>query len=486
MLRSVCAILALCVGAACSADAPAPRRPNVLLVTVDSLRADHLGCYGYERETSPRLDALAEQAVLFERAYSHAPFTPPSHASLLTSLHVPSHGVLAWEETLDVDARTLGQRFGAAGWRTGAFYNHPGLNRAELTRGFDEVQVRYFEPADATTTAFLAWVDGGTRPFAAWLHYWDVHRPYGWRDWSPAYLRDHVQRDALTLAFEEERFGRGAHRHIGRAESYYNLKPADRSRARVIGSETRPLDDADLTYLVDRYDGGVWYADQALGELVDALEARGLLEDTIVVVTADHGESLTEREACHFTHDPFLFEETLRVPLLVRLPGGERGGQRVPSIARGVDVLPTLMELCGLELTRDLQGLSLVGVIDGRGDEHRRWHFAQTQTRSAKETSARAPSGEWLEERLAITDGRSKLVCDRTAGTFQLYDLESDPGETRDLAGDPAWASRLAELRALVDQWRTSLPRARAGDGGLSDEMRALLEGIGYVDESAD
>ena len=173
-------------------------RPSVLLITVDTLRADRLGCYGYGRDTTPNLDRLAAESARFPRAYSHAPFTAPSHASLFTSLNVPSHGVHAWEEVLGPDAEPLGERFSAAGYRTGAFYNHPGLRQSQVTRGFDEVQLRFFEEADRTVDAFLEWLDGGDGPYAAWMHLWDVHRPYGFRDWRADFLRDKVDREQLT------------------------------------------------------------------------------------------------------------------------------------------------------------------------------------------------------------------------------------------------------------------------------------------------
>ena len=250
---------------------------------------------------------------------------------------------------------------------------------------------------------------------------------------------------------------------------------------REIGGESRRLDPRDYQFISDRYDGGVWYADAALGGLFDALAERGLLDDTLVVVTADHGESLTEREACYFTHDPFLFEETLWVPLIARFPGRLHGGRRVEEVARGVDVLPTLLDVCGLSLGSDLQGASLVPLVEGNDPGRETWHFAQTQTHSAKETDRRDREG-WLEERLSLTDGRVKLIRDRTADTWALFDLKVDPGETRDLSGDPAWRERLGELQALVDYWRQSVPQRAAERAELSEDTRRMLERMGYVE----
>jgi len=156
-MRRAPLLLALLLAPACGEQA----RPNVLLITVDTLRADHLGCYGYQRPTSPELDAFAAEGILFEHAYAQAPFTAPSHASLFTSLHSNEHGVLSWGMKIPAKAKTLAERFLEQGWRTGAFYNHPTLEGADIERGFEHVEKRYFKPASQTLDGFLAWLDAG-------------------------------------------------------------------------------------------------------------------------------------------------------------------------------------------------------------------------------------------------------------------------------------------------------------------------------------
>ena len=455
-------------------------RPSVLLITVDTLRADRLGCYGYGRDTTPNLDRLAAESARFPRAYSHAPFTAPSHASLFTSLNVPSHGVHAWEEVLGPDAEPLGERFSAAGYRTGAFYNHPGLRQSQVTRGFDEVQLRFFEEADRTVDAFLEWLDGGDGPYAAWMHLWDVHRPYGFRDWRADFLRDKVDREQLTLAYAEDRFGEPWDVRVGRDEGFYNLHPGKRAQPKRIGGETRVLGEGDYRHISDRYDGGVAYADRELGRLFEALRERGVLDDTLVVVTSDHGESLTERDACYFTHDPFLYEETLRVPLIVRFPGARFAGSEPGGLARGIDVLPTMLEVCGLPLNGREQGRSLVAMLDGRGAEAQTL-LAQTRTRNAKERDERATEpGQWLEERVVLTDGHDKLIHDVERDSWSFYSLDDDPGETRNLYGDPEVELRVERLRLPLELLRERLPRPGDTAGTLDPEMQALLNDIGY------
>ena len=447
----------------------AGERPNVLLITVDTLRADRLGCYGYGRDTTPRLDAFRRDAVLFENAYSQAPFTAPSHASLFTSLHTEEHGVLSWGFKLAPGAETYAERFAEGGYRTGAFYNHPTLRSNDLERGFQEVQRRFFEPADATIDAFVSWAEAGGAPFAAWVHLWDVHRPYAYRDWT--LVKDEVDRE--PLAFEETRFGSHDDVTVGREERFYNTHPGERA-ALGLGEEA-------WRFVDDRYDGGVWYADQALGVLFDRLEVAGLLDDTVVVLTSDHGESLRERDPCWYTHDPFLFEETLRVPLLLRLPGGAHGGATVQALARGIDVLPTLLQAADLPLSSGARGRSLLGLVEGGSDPRPIYLYAQTQSRHPKEQGGPGPDDEgWVERRETVSDGRRKLLVERASGRRVLFDLERDPAERRDVSSDASYAGDLARLQAALAGFR-ALPPAGTRLEDLSPEDQGLLDAIGYT-----
>lgn len=480
-MRSVRSLACLALALASCGGAGRDDRPHVLLVTIDSLRADRVGCYGYERALTPHLDALAAEGVRFERAYSHAPFTAPAHASLLTSLLTPSHGVLAWAEELAPQALTLPDRFGAAGWRTAAFYNNPGLSTSKMTRGFDVERRFYWETADTTLDAFFGWLDGDAeQPFCAWVHLWDVHRPYAWRDWRPPWLVEQIgQREPDVLAYGEDLFGTPTSLAVGRDEGHYNLSSERRAAPQAIDGAQRPLDERDIAYIGERYDAGVLAADRGLGRLVEGLRARGLLENTLLVVTSDHGESLTERESCYFAHDPFLFEETLRVPLVLRFPGGRYAGSVVEPLARLVDVAPTLYEVAGLAPGGAEQGRSLIGRIEGR-DPTPYLLYAQTQTRNAKEQSAKAQGDEWLEHRAALSDGRHKLIHDVAADRFAYFDLESDPGELQDRIDDPAAAGEVERLLQAYRALESSLPRAGDTSRAMDPDVLRLLSELGY------
>jgi arylsulfatase A-like enzyme len=206
-------------------------------------------------------------------------------------------------------------------------------------------------------------------------------------------------------------------------------------------------------------------------------------------VTSDHGESLTERDACYFAHDPFLYEETLRVPLVVRFPEGRYAGTVVESLARGVDVLPTLCEVAGLPPAARSgafadQGASLIGRIEGR-DQKAYLLYAQTQTHDAKERRERVQDGTWLEHRVALSDGRHKLIHDLETGRFAYFDLAADPFELDDRSGDPAAAAEIERLQRDCRALEQGLPRAGATSEELDPDVIKALEEMGYFGEGS-
>lgn len=489
--------LASCSGG--GADAPSGP-PHLLLVTVDTLRADHTSAYGYERETTPNLDQLAAEGVRFERAYSSAPFTAPSHASLFTGQVTQTHGVLSWGVPLDSGSLTLAEIAGQQGYATGAFYNHPSLEACELMRGFDHLAPEVFGPWQDTLTNFEGWLDGmdGDEPFCAWIHLWDVHRPYGYRNWFyfPSSGKTGSDRE---WAFAETGFGAKRDARIGRREQHYNVRADRRGGPLPIGGELAPdqrptgskqFDAADWQSIADRYDNGVRYVDEGIGHLRAQLEERGLLENTVLVITADHGETLTERPEVWFTHDPYLYEETLRVPLILRLPGMARGGLHLSTgAARSIDVLPTLLDWAGLESPMGIQGESLRGWIESGVPAGPRPVLSQTQTRHSKERDQSLKPGDegWLEHRVAFIDGESKLIehLDLNGETVrrELYDLGTDPDEQRDMALQADQRARVTELAQALDALRSFYPTSGSVPGSMTCEECLNLLRMGYVED---
>lgn len=470
-----CSLL-FCFGVACGGDAVRPS--SVILVTIDTLRADRLSSMGYRRKTTPNLDALAEEGVLFERAYSNAPFTAPAHASLFTSLVTQSHGVETWGRTLDPELPELFGLFRTAGYRTGAFYNHPGLVASNLLHSVDHVELRYFEPAEDTVQSFLDWAQATPRHFLAWVHLWDVHRPYGFRNWQAEHLHDKVDRDSNLLAFAEGPWGTEHDASIGRSEQFYNLNRERLARTKTTTTGERLLVDQDLAYLEDRYDNGVLYADAGIGLLLAGLRQANLLDSTLLVVTSDHGESLRERESCLFTHDPFLTEETLRVPLLMRFPKAQFSKLRIPDLVRSIDVLPSLLEFAGISSPSNLQGRSLLPLTKGQALQPVQL-FAQTQTRHAKENIEHADEPT-LEFRQALITEQFKLIHDRSIDQYELYDLARDPGEQNNLVQAEGSSELFDRMRALLELARQNYP-TRIAEGQSGEDQQELLDAMGYT-----
>ena len=395
----------------------AARRPHLLLVTIDTLRFDRLGCYGHTRAHTPTLDALAARGTRFATAIAHTPLTAPSHASILTGRTPLGHGVRDNGMVMPNASTTLAERLQAAGYRTGAFVSTFVLDRRfGLARGFDtydDVLPHGDDPgraasverrADATTDAVLRWLDaapaGGTAeetPFFAWVHYYDPHAPY---DPPPPW---------------GERF-------------------ADHP-----------------------YDGEIAFTDEQLGRLLGRLDQTGRLSRTIVMVTGDHGESLGEHGEA--THGIFIYDVTVRVPLLLAGPGVPAG--RVASTAaRHVDLAPTLLDLAGLEEPGS-EGRSLrPAAARELPDEP-----AYLESLYARRQLGFAPLHGWRASRW-------KLI---QAPQDELYDLASDPGEARNRA-----SSEAGHLASLQRDLERALARP-APAAAIAQDAAERLRALGYL-----
>lgn len=430
---------------ACGSPAATGPRPDLLLVVVDTLRADHLGCYGHGRDTSPAIDAFAASAVRFEAAYATAPWTMPSVATALTGLHPTVHGVTALARLPD-DVPTLAGILARAGYRTGAVVSHrlagrlPGFDRGfEL---FDEGQARghrYMSTPGVVRRAreLLDTLAGGDEPFFLFVHLFDPHYDY---------LR---------------------HPRIGfappRAGSLDGDERIDDLRARL-----GDLTPEEIGFLSDLYDEEIRFTDRGVGTLLRILARRGLADGTLVVLTADHGEELVGRG--WLGHTRTLYEELVRVPLLVRGPG-VAAPRTVDAPVSLVSLLPTLLELMGVP--RDgvaAEGPSLAPLLRGAGPPPREPVFFEVDFTRPE------------VRKKGIRDGRYKLIRDDATGAVELYDLERDPGERDDLAAShpelvERYAARLDAHRARVEAHR----RAPVPVEFSPREVRAL-RALGYVE----
>ncbi len=431
--------LAACL-VACGVPEDPPR--SVILISLDTLRADHLGCYGHERDTSPNLDALAAEGVLFEQAVAPAPWTLPSHASLLTGRYPSRHGAFTLEDAIPEAVPTLAAVLGRAGFETAGFVNVIFLGSGfGFARGFETYRtyVRDQSPegsASEITDAGIEWLESrrGRRVFL-FLHYYDLHS------------------DFLSLPRFQELFTDGPGRFDG---STAQMLAAMRGLA--------PIDASDADHLARLYDGGIRQLDEELGRLFAWLRENGWWDESLVIVTSDHGEQFLEHGGLlHNRH----WEEVLRVPLILRgptLPAGVRVGGPVSL----VDVVPTVLDLVGAAAAGDVDGIDLRPLWDdGRTPAGPRHLFAEG-----------GPSMKQATER-SVRDGRHKLIVDLESGRHELYDLDADPGERNDLADEKP--AKVRALRASLDRLMDSAVGAAAAPAA-SDAVQRQLRELGYLE----
>ena len=424
---------------------PRSHRPNVIVYVIDTLRADHLGCYGYRRPTTPRIDAFAASAVRFTAAIAQSSWTLPATASILTGLVPGHHGAIDREHGIRSGVATLAEAL--PGYQTTAFVtNYLGSAIFGHARGFErfhfyaeqgERRAPVYLGSDALYRRIARWLARGPRqPFLLYVHASDPHFPY-------------LPPPRMARPFLPRGVGRDAVRAL-----------VDRARPFYLGNErwgTRPpeLSDDEVRLLGDLYDGDVRTADTYFGRLMDDLARNGLLDDTLVVLTADHGEEFLEHGGV--AHGQTLYREVLRVPLLVRLPGGAQGGTRVDRVVRQVDIFPTVLDLLGLPPRPWLDGTSLVTPAPGEGEAYSVLHLGGFDVESLSTL-------EW--KAIHNFGGRPR---------FELYRLLEDPGEQRDVAAASPVALGYARVR-LPELGTVPAPGAR-----VDPQRLARLRALGYA-----
>ncbi|RMG47272.1 MAG: tetratricopeptide repeat protein [Acidobacteria bacterium] len=420
---------ALVVAASCGGTRIGPPRsggpPTVLLVTIDTLRADRVGCYGRADAGTPMLDELAARGVRFAAAHTTAPLTLPAHSSIMTGRSVPAHGVRNnGTFALPPEIPTLAERFEAAGYATGAFISSPVLKRRHgLARGFQRyddaiaeipanvgrIVVHYAERSGRETVSrAIAWLlDQEGRPAFLWVHLWEPHSPY------------------------------------------------------------RPPPPFAERFRDDRYQGEVAAADAALKRLIDGIASLGRADGLLVVVSGDHGEALGDHG--EQTHGLFLYEEVLRVPLIVSGPSWGVRHAVIEELASVADIAPTLAELARLPALPGTDGLSLAAALAGGPMPKRGGVFAESWL----------PRFDFGWSGLqAYLSGHRKLI---RAPRPELYDLEADPEEMHDLAGE-----RPGEVRELTSQLLAEVSRAAAASRGraqvgATEKELETLRTLGYA-----
>lgn len=469
------ALLLVSLGACTGSGGPpaaARDRPNVLLITVDTLRPDHLGCYGYRRPTSRFIDTLARRGVVFRQAITAAGRTVQSFPSILTGVYPMVHGL-----------RYEGQSHEAMKGRltlTGAL-KEQGYESFAVTQGLnvglhydfdlydpdiylDPEGKRVYLPSrsdsDATRKA-VQWLRNRKRkeaPFFLWLRYNAPHWPYD----APA---------PYTEMFDPDY--RGPHHFNDEAGPGVE-------RGDIIFGKTR-LPAREVEHAVAHYDGEVACADKAVGDLLGVLQGMGLLERTVVVLTADHGESLGEHDY-FFEHGAFLYEPTVHVPLIISYPPSVPAGIVVPSVARTIDIVPTVLDIAGVPIPSGLQGESLVPRMRAGGKGPGPIAYSESGRNFYKENPRQYVEGVAGKWRMVRGDRFKLIMIPKGSGEpiWEFYDLESDPGEkTNALGRFPEEEGVLR--RALLDLLAADPGRDDRAEPDLPPGLEDDLRSLGYV-----
>ncbi|MBM4245162.1 MAG: DUF229 domain-containing protein [Deltaproteobacteria bacterium] len=445
--RSLLGLLVVAlIGAACwpaGRDRTAPVPRNVILISIDTLRADHLGTYGYSRDTSPAIDAFARRSVLFERAVTQGESTLPGHGAMLTSRYYGSYHSSPVQGGPPLEVDTLAEILGGQGFATWGFVDGGRMRRVfGFDQGFD-----HYEDERVKIKRFLqkveAWLDGHqAERFFLFVHCYDVHTPY-------------TAPDPFGGSFVDPQY-RGTFR-----PNAANFDAVESGRL-SFGPD-------DLRFAIARYDGGIRHTDHHIGGFLERLEKRGLMDSSVVILTSDHGEEFQEHGG--FQHKKIFRYPNLHVPLIVHAPG--RSPRRVADPVELVDVVPTVLDLLGLPPHPGAMGRSLASIVDGGTDEGLAGRVAFAE--------GTMPGSGWR----TVVSRRHQLLHDVQRDESHLYDLEADPTEQVDIAAQqPALVGQLLTvLRERLAENERRNPGRPAEQRPIDEETRRQLRALGYVDE---
>ncbi len=452
-----------------------PDAAPVVVYLIDTLRADRTGPYGYSQAITPAMDALAAEGIVFEQAYAPAPWTLPSVPSIMTSTFPCEHGVVVDGDRLPPTLVPLAERLRAAGRPTAAFYANPYVGpMSGLDRGYDHLVDRWRIDGEV----IAGWVrEHRDRPFFLYIHTVEPHDPW----FVPRRLVR--QRDSTAQAYKRRlEYLVDRYRRATRADFAAGLPPGT--------TNTTALQEAlldDLNALLQPagvlYDAAVQHADEHLASVVATLRRLGVWERALFVLLSDHGEEMGDHGG--WGHSQSLHEEVVRVPLIVKLPGGRRGGTRVREPVSLVDMAPTILAVLGRsDLAVGFRGRSLLPLLEGT-------HPGAPAPRQvpAMRINRKKHMGPFQTQRgdvnVAVRDGDQKAIYNADPDTLELYDLAQDPGERRDLGGSRPQAR---SLREYARQWLEACrPPERPGDGApgageIPDAVRERLRELGYID----
>lgn len=370
--------------------------PNtkILFISIDALRPDHLSCYGYKRKTSPNIDTLAGEGVLFTKAIVQASYTIASVASIFASRYPHNHqAVYPWNPYLKDSFTTLAEILKEHGYSTAAITANFILDpQFGFRQGFDFCSMDPSE--DRETDVAINWIkQHKDNPFFVWVHYMAPHVPYVPPEpYDKLYINDkYFNEDSEILKTVENLSG------LGGIPEHAAINNID-----------------DRKYYIALYDGEISYADYQVGRLLEEIKKIGILDDALIILTADHGEHLGEH-GYHFSHGYTLYDSLIRVPLIMKLSKSIPAGKIINGQVESIDIMPTVMDLLDINKYPDIEGVSLVPLISGKEEDADRYAFSDIVSKQSIRTN------DW------------KLIYNKDDNTYELYNLKKDPEEARNL-----------------------------------------------------
>ncbi|UCE43341.1 MAG: sulfatase [Candidatus Aminicenantes bacterium] len=437
---------------------------NVILISLDTLRADHLGCYGYKRETSPAIDAFAEDSAQFLNTYSSSPWTLPSHVSLLTSLHCMNHMVHYEDEKMDSSLVTLADLLRQKGFYCSAFTGGGFVNAAYgFSKGFDSYGqssrgIHQFDGAEWICRSVLNWIDNHKdRDFFLFIHTYQPHNPFSC---PPPY-------NSLFLDKADEWKEIDILKLIGGKQGVFsNLSEREREN------------------IINLYDAEIRYTDEKLIEpLLKKLKDTGLYEQSTIIITSDHGEEFYDHRG--WEHGHTLYNELLKVPLIIKFPGSEFAGKKIDTIVRLIDVMPTILDKMGLKRSgQSFDGKSLMPVLKDR----------ENADRTFRAYKADNILNSHVPEKISINEASVKLILNKkfTAEqidffsssppelvSIELYDLSKNLIEKNNIVNEkPQIATQLARL---LNEISIQMKEGKSKKADIDKDLMEQLRALGYL-----
>lgn len=453
-----------------------PRQYNILLITVDALRPDHLGCYGYKRNTSSNIDNLAKEGVIFTQAITQGTNTIPSLPSLMTSLYPSQHGVKKIFTKYFLLVPTLAEILKLNGYHTTGFVAHT-LRHTGITRGFDSIDFSRGVKANAITQKAVDWLyKNKDKRFFLWLHFIDPHAPY-----LPPYPYNELflptefrekGKEFLTEKYNWISFPQNISRPSVRRpapprfiENHKDFFVKDFPPYPVCPKQSldKTLTGEDREYYVSQYDGEIKFTDDQIGILFDELKRLGLDQQTIVILTADHGENLADYNL-YFFHGDALYDVLSKVPLIIkggRLPKHKMIKRQVQLI----DIMPTIFDILRIKKDIKMEGESLLPLIFNKKSRIRNYAFSEIFG---------------ILNVKSIRTENWKLIYYLDDGRYELYNLKSDPYEEYNLVNSEK--KKFKFLKAKLEKWmRKTKPKTLPLARPLDEETKQELQSLGYV-----